>query len=213
MSKGLKSTLWVLYMAFLVVVVGFVIKEEAMGNPEAYAKSRQMTYAVKTTSNVEKETTAAVEDVKKDDIVLEPIKETVAETTRIVEQETTTLPKETTNTSKERNTTSANTSQKQTTKAYSHYCEADGCYKEGTHKEMGFNGYYEYYCDRHWQQIQDIISMMEEDVGSDYGHTCEECSKAGTHEIIGISGLKEYYCTEHYNEMIEILEMMLEGYK
>lgn len=79
MSKGLKSTFWVLYMAFLVVVVGFVIKEEVMGNPEAYAESRQMTYGTKATENVGKETTGTIEYVKnegsvaeKNNLLLEP---------------------------------------------------------------------------------------------------------------------------------------------
>ena len=61
------------------------------------------------------------------------------------------------------------------------------------------------------QSEKEIISYMEEDVGSGSAskHTCESCSKEGTHAIEGFSGYTEYYCTEHYNEMIEILEMIL----
>lgn len=95
-------------------------------------------------------------------------------------------------------------------KSIEHYCEADGCYKEGTKAITGFSGKAEYYCPSHYQEIQDIISMMEEDVGSGtYSkHQCEECSKEGTRELIGFSGRTEYYCTEHYNEIVEIINML-----
>lgn len=95
-------------------------------------------------------------------------------------------------------------------KTIEHYCEADGCYKEGTKAITGLSGEVEYYCYDHYQEIQDIISMMEEDVGSGTAskHQCEECSKEGTREIVGFSGETEYYCTEHYNEMVEILNML-----
>lgn len=128
------------------------------------------------------------------------------ETTVIEETKEDTVKESSSSTS---NSSYSSSSSSSSTKSVEHYCEADGCYKEGTHKEMGLNGYYEYYCDGHWQEVQDIINMMEEDVGSDYGHTCEECSKAGTNELIGLSGATEYYCTEHYNEIIEILSEML----
>lgn len=90
------------------------------------------------------------------------------------------------------------------------YCEVDDCYKEGIKEITGLSGKVEYYCYDHYQEMQDIISMMEEDVGSgtESKHQCEECSKEGTREIIGLSGTTEYYCTEHYNEMIEILDML-----
>lgn len=91
-----------------------------------------------------------------------------------------------------------------------HYCEVDDCYEEGTKIITGLSGKTEYYCYDHYQEMQDIISMMEEDVGSgtESKHQCEECSKEGTREIIGLSGATEYYCTEHYNEIIEILDML-----
>lgn len=95
-------------------------------------------------------------------------------------------------------------------KTIEHYCEADGCYKEGTKAITGLSGKAEYYCYDHYQEIQDTISMMEKDVGSGTAskHQCEECSKEGTRELVGFSGETEYYCTEHYNEIIEILNMM-----
>lgn len=138
------------------------------------------------------------------------VKETEKETSVAEEKKEETVKESASSTSKSSSSSSSSSS---STKSVEHYCEADGCYKEGTHKEMGLNGYYEYYCDGHWQEIQDIINMMEEDVGSDYGHTCEECSKAGTNELVGLSGATEYYCTEHYNEIIEILAEMLSDYK
>lgn len=95
-----------------------------------------------------------------------------------------------------------------------HYCEVDGCTEDGTKSITGLDGEPEYYCLTHYQEMQDIISDMEEDVGTGTAstHQCEECSKEGTHELIGLSGGTEYYCTEHYNEMVEIIEMMLEDY-
>lgn len=94
-----------------------------------------------------------------------------------------------------------------------YYCEADGCYKEGIKAITGLSGKTEYYCASHYQEMEDIISMMEEDVGSGaYSkHKCEKCSKEGTCEIIGLSGATEYYCTEHYNDIVEIINMMTES--
>lgn len=95
--------------------------------------------------------------------------------------------------------------------SYEHYCEADGCTNEGTKSCLGISGETEWYCQEHYDEMMDIINMMEEDVGAGSAskHTCEACSKEGTHSIIGLSGETEYYCTEHYNEMVEILSMML----
>lgn len=92
-------------------------------------------------------------------------------------------------------------------KTIEHYCKADGCYKEGTKAITGFSGEVEYYCYNHYQEIKDIINIMEEDVGSGTvsKRLCEECSKEGTRKLVGLSGKTEYYCTEHYNEIIEIL--------
>lgn len=97
-------------------------------------------------------------------------------------------------------------------KTIEHYCEADGCYKEGTKTMTGFSGKTEYYCQSHYDEIQDIIGGMEEDVGNGSAskHQCEECSKEGTHELVGFSGATEYYCTEHYNEIVEILNKLYE---
>ena len=90
------------------------------------------------------------------------------------------------------------------------YCEVGSCLNEGTYDIEGFSGETEYYCYTHYQEMQDIISDMEESVGSGSAskHICESCSKEGTHSIVGFSGETEYYCTEHYNEMVEILEML-----
>ena len=96
-------------------------------------------------------------------------------------------------------------------KTIEHYCEAGGCYKEGTRSVTGFSGKAEYYCYDHYKEMQDNINMIEKDVGSssESKHQCEECTKEGIREIVGLSGETEYYCTEHYNEMIEIINMLI----
>lgn len=66
------------------------------------------------------------------------------------------------NTSKSSSEVNSNTSNKQ----YEHVCQASGCNKEGTKKEMGLGGEYEYYCPQHYQEIYDILDKMERDVGS-----------------------------------------------
>lgn len=88
-----------------------------------------------------------------------------------------------------------------------HYCDASGCTKEGTKVVTGLSGDPEYYCQEHYDEMQSIISDMEEDVGSgSYStHKCEECSKEGTHELTGLDGSPEYYCTEHYNQLVDIV--------
>lgn len=93
-----------------------------------------------------------------------------------------------------------------------HYCEAEGCYKEGTNEYIGLYGTTEYYCDKHYQEIMDTLSDMEKDVGNgSYSkHTCEVCDKEGTYSIIGFSGEKEYYCSEHYYEMKDLLDSLYE---
>ena len=70
-----------------------------------------------------------------------------------------------------------------------------------------FSGKTEYYCNAHYQEILDILDMMESDVGnsSQGKHTCEECSKEGTHLYESFTGQTEYYCTEHYNDLIDML--------
>lgn len=96
-------------------------------------------------------------------------------------------------------------------KTTNHYCQSDGCTKEGIKTIVGISGATEYYCQSHYDEIQSIIGDMEKDVGrgSASKHQCEDCSKEGTHELVGFSGATEYYCTEHYNEIIEILGEML----
>ena len=59
--------------------------------------------------------------------------------------------------------------------------------------------------------IQDIIDMMETDVGNgtESRHTCAAsgCNKEGTNPVEGFGGT-EYYCTEHYNDLIDIINSM-----
>ena len=91
-----------------------------------------------------------------------------------------------------------------------HYCQASGCYKEGTKTVTGISGSTEYYCQEHYNEMQNTINSMEQDVGNGTAsrHTCEECSREGTHTLNGISGRTEYYCTEHYNQIMDMLEEM-----
>lgn len=80
-------------------------------------------------------------------------------------------------------------------------------YKRETKVVTGLSGDPEYYCQKHYDEMQSIIGDMEEDVGSgSYStHKCEECSKEGTHELTGLDGSPEYYCTEHYNQLVDIV--------
>lgn len=89
------------------------------------------------------------------------------------------------------------------------YCEVSGCTSEGINSYIGLSSATEYYCDKHYKEIINMMSAMEEDVGkSSYSkHTCEECSREGTNSIIGISGQKEYYCSTHYKELQEFMEI------
>lgn len=91
-----------------------------------------------------------------------------------------------------------------------HYCQASGCYKEGTKTVTGISGSTEYYCQEHYNEMQNTINSIEQDVGNGTAsrHTCEECSREGTHTLNGISGRTEYYCTEHYNQIMDMLEEM-----
>lgn len=97
-----------------------------------------------------------------------------------------------------------------TKETYSHYCDEDGCSKEGIRTITGISGATEYYCQEHYNEIMDMIGKMEEDVGKGTAssHTCEACDKEGTHSVEGFGGT-EWYCTEHYNEMVEALAEIL----
>lgn len=129
-----------------------------------------------------------------------------SETDSNIEKENTTSTTQTTESGSYSTTTSSKSSY---SSKITHYCDADGCYREGTKSYVGITGQTEYYCYTHYNEIIDILSSMEEDVGgSTYNkHTCEECSREGTYSIIGFSGSTEYYCSKHYNEMKEMLEM------
>lgn len=87
-------------------------------------------------------------------------------------------------------------------------CEVDGCTKIGSYDIVGFSGETEYYCYTHYNEIEDIIDSMIDDVSE---NVCEVdgCTKAGYYEIVGFSGLTEYYCYEHYKELEEMLGMLL----
>lgn len=108
-------------------------------------------------------------------------------------------------------TTSANKPEQEYSRNSSetfHQCEV--CSSRATHQISGVVGQPEFYCEKHYKEITDILSAMESDVGkSSYSkHACEECSREGTHSIIGISGKTEYYCTEHYDELLDLMEIL-----
>lgn len=92
-----------------------------------------------------------------------------------------------------------------------HICQADGCYREGIKTVTGISGKTEYYCQEHYDEIQDIIDMMETDVGNgtESRHTCAAsgCNKEGTNPVEGFGGTEDY-CTEHYNDLIDIINSM-----
>lgn len=113
----------------------------------------------------------------------------------------------------EKRTVSSSTSTSVSSTPIEHYCEADNCYREGTKAITGLSGQLEYYCSTHYNEIQGMISDMEEDVGagSASSHHCEECSKEGVHEMIGLSGSTEYYCTEHYNQLIDMINKLYDN--
>ena len=105
-------------------------------------------------------------------------------------------------------------SQKNNSSQELNYCLV--CGKTATHSMTGIaSGELEWYCDEHWEIIQDTIGDMEQDVGesTESKHKCQapECSKEGTNQIMGISGEYEYYCTEHYQEMIDLINKMSNG--
>lgn len=83
------------------------------------------------------------------------------------------------------------------------------CGKSATYTYKNpFSGKIEDYCYTHYKEIKDIMSMMEEDVGSSKQskHTCEQCSREGTHRYNSFTGQTEYYCTTHYEELMDMLE-------
>ena len=92
------------------------------------------------------------------------------------------------------------------TPSYSTKCIECGANASYTYTNP-FSGKIEDYCYTHYQEILDIVDMMEEDVGdSSYSkRTCEECSREGTHRYDSFTGQTEYYCTTHYNELMEML--------
>ena len=100
--------------------------------------------------------------------------------------------------------------QKSNTKA-SRYCEVSGCYKEGKYPFSILGRSDEYYCKEHYDEMINIMSKMEEDVGTGkYSkHLCEAggCNKEGSRSIVGIFGTLEYYCSEHYYEVKKMLEL------
>ena len=85
--------------------------------------------------------------------------------------------------------------------------KCEECGKTAT-KSIELFGQTEYYCTTHYNEVMDIIDMMETDVGKGTAskHTCEECSKEGTRTYHSFTGQTEYYCTQHYQELMDMLD-------
>lgn len=87
-------------------------------------------------------------------------------------------------------------------KTIEHYCEVDGCYKEGTESIVGLNNTVEYYCYTHYKEIEDMINDMVEDTYSSSsftnktGTSTTKCAHPGCSNYIASSG-DTYYCTTH----------------
>ena len=59
-----------------------------------------------------------------------------------------------------------NSTSKGTQSMQTHKCEVDGCQNDGRHSMIGFSGTTEWYCDEHYQEMEDILDMMIDDVYS-----------------------------------------------
>ena len=88
-------------------------------------------------------------------------------------------------------------------KTIEHYCEADGCYKEGTESIVGLNNTLEYYCYTHYKEMEDMVNDMVEGTYSSSssftnktGTSTTKCAHSGCNNYIASSG-DTYYCTTH----------------
>lgn len=50
---------------------------------------------------------------------------------------------------------------KKSTSKIEHYCEVSGCGKEGTKKITGISGRTEYYCQKHYNEMENMLDEME----------------------------------------------------
>ncbi|MDR1540334.1 MAG: hypothetical protein LBU32_20515 [Clostridiales bacterium] len=77
--------------------------------------------------------------------------------------------------------------------------------KEGTKRYESFLGAAEWYCIRHYNEINRIIGKMERDIGagSTSKHTCEAtgCKKEGTKSMAGFFYVTRWYCTQQMSYM------------
>mgnify|MGYP004503254145 CR=1 FL=1 len=60
------------------------------------------------------------------------------------------------------NTSSYNTKSNSTSTEKKHYCQASGCYSEGTYTIKGIGGKTEYYCYKHYKQMMDFAEKLME---------------------------------------------------
>lgn len=109
-----------------------------------------------------------------------------------------------TNTNENADINVANSSEPSTFKnTIEHYCEVSGCNKEGIKSVVGLDGSLEYYCVAHYDEMEDIVEKMEEDVyGSSttftnkYGTSTTKCVHSGCDNYIASSG-DTNCCTTH----------------
>lgn len=79
-------------------------------------------------------------------------------------------PTDTTTTKTESTTSSTNSSTTSSTSnpSIEHYCDAPDCSKEGTRSIIGISGEKEYYCSTHYDEMEDIMNAMVDDVLDSY---------------------------------------------
>lgn len=82
----------------------------------------------------------------------------------------------------------------------SYMCEATGCDKEGIYSIKGITGKTEYYCKKHYDEMQSLVNnMIESSSGSftnEYGTSTTKCAHAGCNNYIASSG-DTSYCVKH----------------
>jgi len=87
----------------------------------------------------------------------------------------------------------------QSSSTYTHTCEADGCYNEGTKSIRGLNGTLEYYCFDHYQELESIFNdITGEDIDQPTTFTnirassTTKCAHSGCNNYIAPSGDTSY---------------------
>ena len=124
------------------------------------------------------------------------------------------------------NDTEANNEPKEEKEENTQYCLANGCTQKGTHSITGISGETEWYCDKHYQEMLDIIKIMEDDVAasaySSSGKTTTDSSVASYDATLDYGGDSVLVCSSeeamdrYINALINgnqgtVNEMLLDG--